>query len=235
MKVRLVLSMVVLLLFAAVLFALDRGGKEDRRFGEVRRISDAGLPVHLVRRTTDVYALWKERGVSNRVVVHLGKFLHFVELDPNQGYRTVAGFPVRVENLLREYEAKTTYQNFLWTAVETNIARKTYLVLPPAIYKEKWDAISREEAWLRGKDGFVTQYFGSLKIIADRIPREREPVLLNIDASFLDSPEIGRFVRELRRSGLLVDVVTLCLSEESPDVTPVERERLMQVAELLKG
>ncbi len=233
-RFRLASSATILLMFVISLLAVNRAGVAARVYHTTHGISERELPVALVRRTTDVYAYWKEKGVKNRIVVHLGRFLHFVELDPYQGYKTVRKFPLRAESLLPEYEAKLSYLNFLWAAIETDIAREVYNVLPPAAFREKVAEIAQAEGvWRRSGGTYMTQYYGSLRVIAGDLPREREPVLLNVDASFFATTDPERFVTELRGSGLSVDIVTLCLSEDSPDVTPAERERLLKVADLL--
>ena len=234
--VKILSSLAILLLFLASLFVVNRLGVSSRVYGKVHGIAENRLPVRIVKRTADVYATWKGEGVRNRIIVNLGRYLHFVELDSNQGFRTARHFPLRAESTRAEYEARISYLNFLWAAIETDIAREVYNVLPPAAFQRKVGEIAQAEGvWRRSGDVYVAQYYGSLRVLASRIPREREPVLLNIDASFLESADLERVVRELRGAGLVVDVVTLCLSEDSPDVTAQERSRLLDLARMLAG
>lgn len=217
----------IIMLFIASLYLLDQLGKSSRIYGTSYQLFEKGVPVHIMNKAVDVYSLWKEKGYRGRVVIHLGKYLHFVsmsrkEIDALMQRRLTMDF-----DIVNEYEKEVSYKNFLWLALEGNIARNVYNVLTPDVFAEKFRPGGKENvSGERGNKIILTNQFGSKRVISDHIPYIDEPVLLNIDASYFDSKEAEDIVGKLKKAGIKIDMITLCLSEENPEVSDMNRNHL---------
>jgi hypothetical protein len=180
------------------------------------------FPAYTVKRTTDVYSLWKEHQERGRIVVHLGRFLHFMD-DSAEGPPQIATIAADHAHFLIR---RIFYKNFLWAAFQANITRKIYTVLPPADFKERIGATPQQNK-------FVIYEFCSPRIFTTSLPSVAEPVLLNIDASFFASTDAAQLVHDLMKSGLKADIVTICLAEDNPDVTDLDRRKARDFIALL--
>ena len=219
-----VLAIVIIIGCIASLVLLNHGAISARTQGKAFVLARERFPAYTVKRTADVYSLWQEHQVRGRIVVHLGRFLHFIEAarfseGPPQ-IATVADdhahFPMR----------NISYRDFLWAAFQTDIAREIYTVLPPADFKEKIGATLRQNK-------IVIYEFCSPRIFTTSLPSVAEPVLLNIDASFFASTDAAQLVNDLMKSGLKADIVTICLAEDNPDVTDPDRQKALDFIALL--
>lgn len=231
-------SVLIVILVAASLFILSHTGVSSRLYGSAKGFSDGDVPYYILRTSAEVYPFWKSAGVRGRAVIHFGRFLHYVGVDMPGVYEGRDRFPVKTADLLGEYEKKLEYRNFLRVAVKGNVARELYNVLPPEAFREKFRSVgggSRAEGvWVAG-DTVVTHDFGLRRTITGRIPLVEEPVLINIDASYFSGADAPALLSELKRSGVRTDLLTLTLSEDNPDVSEAERERLREFARLLGG
>lgn len=228
-------SLVILLSFVLSLLLVHNAGISARSQLEAHDLSEIALPLHTANTTTDVHALWKNEGVHGRIAVHLGRYLHFLPIDQYDGYKTDRKSSLHAENLLGHYERNVTSRNFLWAAMVSNMAREIYHVMPADTFLEKKRLnVGNRPGENPSQDEIVLHYYGSRRILTSRIPRINEPVLLNIDASYLTSPDVEAIAQELKRSGLVVGMITLCRSEDVPQVTVDERERLDALARLLR-
>jgi len=225
---KVILSLVLIFAAITAILAVQAAGHAARVYGSSVNLSQESFPLYLVRNTTDVYSLWREKHAHGRVVVHMGKFLHFVEPDSPEGYRVSKSYPLTFEKLC---EGEVTYRNFLWAAMQSNVARELYHVVTPHDFRERFGLGDDADT---GKN-VIEQTFGSRRTLSTRIPSVSEPVLLNIDASFFSSMDIASAVQILKKSGLSVDVVTVCLAEDSPDVTSLERQSARDFATRLSA
>ncbi len=227
-------SLAVLIFFAASLYWLGHKGSSSRVYGPDHAVTDA--PVYVLAGTPDVYRLWKEKGFRGRVVLHVGRYLHFVPVDMKDTSEGLSRFPVETISLIKEYEGKLDHRNFLMVALLGNIAREVYNVLPPYVFRGKLEAARGMSGVRVSGKRIRTHHLGSRRTISDSIPVLEEPVLLNIDASYFARPGAAEnLLKGLKASGIRVDMITLCLSEDSPDVTEAEREMLRGFASRLEG
>jgi len=220
------LSLVILAGCTAALIMLNQRGTSARLQGRAFSLAQERFPAYLVQNTVDVYSLWQEKRVHGRIVVHLGRFFHFMEAGQSS-----AGAP-QIASVVADHEhfalEPATYRNFLWEAFQTDIARGIYTVLPAADFSKRFDAAPTQ------KD-IVRHEYGSPRIFTTSLPTIAEPVLLNIDASFFSSATPGQLVADLMKSGLRADVVTVCLAKDNPDVTDLDRQKAQDFATVMSA
>lgn len=230
-RFRNVYSAAIILLFLCSLNVLHREGKASRVFERIYSLSEANIPAYMLNRSSDLYSLWKKKGLRGRIVLHMGRYFHFVSAENALHFGGIGDFEEAREWVRRGAETSVTERNFLWVAVEHDIAREIYHLLPRSSFGQLLEKARPEE---RDDEGIITSYYGSKRVITDRIPHLHEPVLLNIDASFFESSDVAAIAAELKESGLKVDLLTLCLSEDNPDVSTVERERLREFSRVFR-
>jgi len=220
------LALIIIAGCAASLAMMNHLGKAARVHGKAFAIARERFPAYAVETTGDVYSLWREQRVHGRIVVHLGRFLHFMEAGHS------SGGPPRIPTIVADHEhftiEWTSYKDFLWVAYQTNIAREIYTVLPPIDFKKRFDTAPTQEE-------IVKHEYGSLRIFTTRLPPVAEPVLLNIDASFFASTDASQLLDDLMKSGLKADIVTICLAEDNPDVTDFDRRKARDFITLLSA
>lgn len=213
-------SIAILIFFVCSMTFLVYMGRGSRIYG------DSDVPILLVNNTTDVYSLWKKAGLNGRVVIHMGRYLHLLRLSDSALSKLVLESRINAGNIIDEYERALSYKNFLRIALEKNLARSIYYMLPQDIYMERYKILEEGDA-----QSVILHQMGSKTVITNRIPPLKEPVILNIDASYFSSSDVTNLVSDLKRSGLTVDFVTFCLSEDNPEVNAIERERLKEAAD----
>lgn len=228
-------SAAIILFLAGTMALLDRQGKASRVFGRRGPAGEVAV-VKIVRNSSELYAFWKQERYKGRVLVHAGRYLHYVEIEPRDVYRADAGPDVRRANLLAEYEKRINNRNFLWVAMRGNVARRIYNVLPADDFRKKLAGEGGAGSGVAvSGDELTADDRGSKRILSSRMPHIGEPVLLNLDASFFETTEPAAFIQDLRASGLRADGITLCLAEDNPEVTRTGRERLAKAARMLAG
>ena len=195
--------------------ALHLLGRARRVIGPGRPVSAAGAEVLLVRRNGAVLEAWRERGLRGRVVVHVGRFLHFVaEDDPAE--------PAAALHAPRHAGAR----NHLRVAAETGIARRIVYVIPPAALAARLRAEGADPAL--PSLAFPAEAFP--RAIAAAPPASDEPVLLDVNASWFDEATPEALLAALRDARLASDLVTLSLAEDAGDVSDRARDGLRRFA-----
>jgi hypothetical protein len=232
-KTVLTISLAIIFCFSLSLYLLDRKGKSSRVYRQTYEISESALPVYTSKNSADLLSFYKSQGFRGRLFVHIGNYLHFFGLG-NDIYRGNDRFPIKVFSLFDAYEERITVKNFLWVMMQGNIAREIYYLLPDAVFYKKMKTARAEGRNVSvTADRVVANYYGSRRVISHRLPDIKEPVLLNIDASYFESTEADGLMKELKSSGLRIDALTLSFAEDNPYVTDVARERLKVFAEEL--
>lgn len=214
---KIIVSLVILSASLVALVAANHAALSSRIAFRGYAIASERFPAFLVPREVDCYRLWKEKGVRGRVVVHLGRYLHFVE--PAQAE------PLNIPDIVKSHsrfdDAGTSYRDFLWAAMQTNIAREIITVIPREDFKKRFGL--KDD--LSAQRDVTTHEYGSPRVFSVRLPSGSEPVLLNIDASFFASRTPAELLDDLMKSPLRADLVTVCLAEDNPDVTDLERQK----------
>jgi hypothetical protein len=220
-------SALIVLFLAASLAYLGHAGDSARHGSNACGVFDPALPVHVANTSAEVYSLWKDRGFHGRVVLHIGRYLHFVGVDVGEVYGGIDVFPVRTKGLMREYERRIDAENFLWIALQANIARELINVLPAEVFAAKLSALEGVRGVAVTGDSIVTSHFGSRRTITSGVAASAEPVLINIDASYFGHSDGAGLLEQLKSSGLSADMISLCLSMDNPEVTGAERDALI--------
>jgi len=225
----------ILVLFSASLVSVPLVGKHSRRY------APGGLnagSAFLVKKTSGVYSLWKETGFFGNVLIHCSAHFSFVPVRniPGTAYPLEQG---AVSSRMTAYENELSYKNYLWVAMQAGLVRHIYNVLPVAVYDKKARAVAGnehppfDEKSTSGRKEIADSRLGLPRTISVNLPQTKEPVLMNIDASYLSGVDIREFAHLLEKSGLRIGLLTLCLSEDSPDVAEGDREKLKRLADIL--
>jgi hypothetical protein len=180
------------------------------------------FPVYVVKTTGDINMLWEEKQVTGRIIVHLGKFLHYVAPKETDGSIKSRLQSVAMKARSYSHSEVENYKSYLWFAFHENIGREIYNVMPRADYVNLFDFKETEIF----QDKVIDYDFESPRVITSALPSIQEPVLLNIDASFFGLADAGTLLTSLMKSGLKPDIITICLSEDNPDVTETERKQV---------
>ncbi|BCS52116.1 hypothetical protein [Geobacter sp. SVR] len=228
------IAAIVLAACALAALAVHVASRQARNYGPVSSFVAGKGSIAMVQTTTALYRLWETKAVRGRTVVHLGKFLHYMGDDSSSGYAVSqaappAPYPLKVTKSTPLGGEEITYRNFLRATMAGGIARKIINVLPPEEFRKRFGA----KADL-APEVFEYEYV-SPRIVAMRIAPQHEPVLLNIDASFFADETVPAVIEMLRRSGVTADVVTVCLAEDSPDVTESSREKAREFMQTIKA
>ena len=227
-----------LLVFVASAWLLDRHGKQSRRYvGPAQTVAAPALPVTVVETSDALYRLYRSRNVRGRLLVHVGRYLHAVDIDAAEVIpaQPDGRYPLSVSDMLPLYEKRISYRNVLWVAEEANMVREIMYYQPPGMFRNRLEAMDDRDPDLLSKssDALVFHDWGARRTISDRMPRLHEPVLLNIDASVFDELRPEQVLNALRSSSLTSDLVTLNLSLDNPDVTASSRRDLLLFAKML--
>lgn len=219
-----VANIVLVLICTVAVLLMHRVGLSVRSESESSLLSTGPLTVVVAERTTDLVRIWQERQVQGRTLVHMGRFLHFVENTDANSIRMNTRDVLRAGGLTHLTTSSVTYRNFLRAAFERNMIRQKYHVFSPQDFKERFLSDAPDES----SKTIVDNEYGSRSFYSNRFPDISEPVLLNVDASYFHASDVENFLGIVRGSTLKVDIVTFCLAEDSPDVSENERIKLHQ-------
>jgi hypothetical protein len=231
------LAVVAALACALALARLHAAGVASRAGGSPRRLGDPALQVITVRTSRELHAALVEQGVRGRVLVSVGRYLHFREMPTDAAWAGNDRLPLRVFDLVPAYEERVDRMSHLWLAVRAGLAREVRHVVPPATFREKRAAALAEDTDVVsiGAHEIVLHHWGARRTISDRLPRSAEPVVLVIDASWFELGDAGALRRDLERSGLTADLVAISLAEDDPAVGARSRDELLALAAGLRG
>ena len=217
---------------AGAVAAVDFIGKSSRIAGPGHPVR-AGAPVVTVASAEEAFRLWKRRGLHGRIVVSLSSRLYFVE--PEVELSSLFDEAGRVVDPAEVAERSLGPMNFLWMALERGIARELRHVLPEPVFAEKAASILGDPLVEEGHDAIRAPYLGSPRLLTTLggLGATSEPVLLFVSASFFANRSAPDVARRLESLGLRTDLVVLCRSLDDPEVTPLQRASLEQLAVLL--
>jgi len=203
---------------------LHVAGRAGRTFVTAGAPVGPGPEVVLVRTNADAARAWHARGLRGRVVLHAGRFLHFVEesgslLELSRG----PGSGRAWERVLLEAAGP---RNHLWVAAAGGVARSVRYLSPPAALRVRLGAIGKAGSTLP----LAIPDRAFPRWIDEEAPRLAEPVLVDVNASWFDESGGEELLALLRRAGTTTDLVTLSLAEGNDDVSEAARARLRAFA-----
>jgi hypothetical protein len=214
---------------------VQHAGESARVYGEVQWSTDQPIrSLRLVETSRGAHAALARSGLRGRVLISLSRYLHFV---PVEGAVAdgLNSFPIPSIDLVEVHAKQVNPRNLLWVVLQEGIAREIVHLLPEAEYQRRRGEIGRPSP---GIDllptEIVTHELGSRRTILADPPVLTEPVILCIDAAYLDEADIGSTLDRLRPSQLETDFVVLNLALDNPDVSDVGRIRLVELAEVLE-
>jgi len=216
------------LVFLAVLLLLHEAGARARKFIPVK--DNSAIEIAVLRSNVDLYHYWKRLELKGRIVVHAGRYLHYVaEKGDSMGYRATKEYPVIIQPRKGEIEKSVNYANFLRVTVQANMARTLYMLMPVDEFNSRFS--SDTDYPERGTGTIRTHDFGTPRMIVTTLPELKERVVLNIDATYLSGSQGKNVLDKLLGDAAKADVITFCLSEDNPDVQEHERIEAMQLLE----
>lgn len=230
----LVASALIVLFAFAVAIAMQQRGVASRQYVAQAYPGQLPRPV-IVERMTELYPIWKGSNIHGRVVVHMGRFLHFGAIDENELYQSNGRFPTDVHDQMPFFEGRAKMENLLWLAMRGGLARSVYYVMPGESFAMRQEALRGVPLVEVRREAITMDEHGSMRRIVralDALP-QGEPLVLNVDASYMAQASPQQVASMLKSSPRAFDMLTLCMATDNPDVTPADRDALRELARLL--
>jgi hypothetical protein len=222
-------------LFLTIIILNDKG-VASRVYLENYDLSSGTAPVHFLNNSQDFISFYKSRNIHGRVLINISSLLHFRGISSDEFLtKNNDKFPLLMPDTLMEYQERVNLENFLWVALQSNIFRAFYHLIPEDEFDTRSSTvqITDRDVSSISNDTIVAHKWGSKRIVAKHLNRFSEPVLINIDASYFVNIEPQALVDELKEAELTVDFITLNLSEDDPYLTDAERDKLNEFALLI--
>jgi hypothetical protein len=213
-----------------VTILVQQTGTAARVRGEPPTSAHSLPAVEIVETAGGLHQTLVRSGRHGQVVVYLSRFLHFVPVEGAVPER-LNGFPIPSIDLVEVSSERVDPKNVLWVIVQAGVAREIIHVLPRQEYERRRSGITAGSPGIDLRpDSIVTHELGSRRTVQAKLPAPDEPVILGIDAAYLDGAETGETLESLRASGLRADLVVLNHSLDNPDVSDLGRDRLRDLA-----
>jgi len=232
----LITIMVVALLTAAAITAINRYGKYSRVFGPAGTIQSRIFVKKRVDVPREAYRIWKAAGYRGRAIVFVSdRWESFDpdELIPAQMFRA---YPLQLYNTARLFEDDFLNDaTFLYVASLNGIVRKIVAIVPESEVGRMREAARKvKNSRVSDKGVYITRLgFPRWFTTAARFDGAAEPVLLYVGASYFRTAEPDELYHRLAASGLRTDCVILCNETGNASVTPLEIARLSRFAQLM--
>lgn len=215
---------------------VQNAGESARVYGKVQSPIDQAIrSFHLVETSHEVHAALATSGYRGRVLVSFSRYLHFVPVEgavPDG----LNSFPIPSIDLVKVHATQVNPRNLLWVTLQGGIAREIIHLLPDREYEKRRTEIGGPSPGIDiQRTAIVTHELGSRRTILADPPVFTEPVILCIDAAYLDEVDVDPTMDRLRTSQVETDFVVLNLALDNPDVSDVGRIRLAELAEILGG
>lgn len=228
-------SIGILVSFIASLLFLENLGKRARVYaGPGLLLSDKENTATVVNTSKELYDLYKSRKVHGRILIHLGKYLHALDIDTEKFISGIGPDADSMDDLLSSFENDIFYGNVFWVASQGNIVRDLYFIQPHEMFIKRLNSIDERDpdVIIKNKGGVIIHDWGARRTISDKMPEIKEPVLLNIDASVFEEIKPKELLLLLQNSSVKTDLVTLTLSQDNPEVSDRCREDLLLFANI---
>ena len=200
-------------------------------------VGDRRLPITSTPREHDVYFWLKEKGFRGATLLHISRYHDFLTVPKEDELKLYSRYKYIRLDLIAEYEKRLEEHNWVWVAVQSNIARKVITVLPYSRWNEIKDSLAQVRTGRIQGDWYRVADRGTPRIttIIDNLEVD-EPVLLNVDASYFIDEEPEKLFRMLKDRGVKCIGAALSYVEGIPEeATETARARMRKFENMLKG
>lgn len=215
------LLLALLPLFAA---GLDMTAKKTRA------VPPAGQRKARVVSVADACELWQAYaglGLRGRLLLHVGRHLHFVQVQSNEIYRLDQGDLAGLD-LDAAYRSRVDHRNYLWLAARSGYFRRIHYLLDEAAFMEKM-----AEAGISGAQEFSVSDSGFQRVLSLHPPSGNEAPIVQVDVSWMELHTPEDVIAMLRKLPIKPDVIILSCGGDDPERTTRARERMARLGELI--
>lgn len=199
-------------------------------YGRTTRTFEPGPPeVLLVRDGRKALAAWRQRHEQGRILVHAGRFLHFVDDGREEAMQQTLTAPGRGAALDELLERTAGPGRYLWVAASAGIARQIIYVSPPDSLDTRLAALG----WNRSALPASIPWEVFPRTLTGTFPNVDEQVIIEICASWFDDPRAPDPLGEVLASGLDPDLIVVNLAEDAEDVSESARSAARSLAAAL--
>lgn len=203
---------------------MDRVAKRARG---VPGSAGKSVRVLAVANSRELWQAYAALGLHGRLLLHVGRHLHFVQVPANELYRLDQGALSRLD-LKQAYLKSVNHRNYLWSAARAGFFRKIHYLLDEEAFREKM-----AEAGISGAEEFSVSDSGFPRVLSLRPLAGNEPPLVQIDAAWLERHTPEEVLSLLRKLTVKPDVIILSAAEDDPERTVLARERVARLKGLI--
>lgn len=182
-----------------------------------------------VPNTSELWQTYTGLQLRGRLLLHIGRHLHFVEVPANEIYRPDQGDLTKLD-LDAAYLKSVNNRNYLWLAARAGMFRTIHYLLAAEAFQEK-----SAEAGVSGAEEFSVSDNGFPRVLSLRPFAGTEPPVVTIDGSWLERHSPEETVALLKKLPVKPDVIILSASEDDPLRTALARERIATLKGLLEN
>ena len=189
--------------------------------------STGAVRVLVVANARELWQTYAGLGLRGRLLLHVGRHLHFVQVPANEIYRLDQGALTGLD-LDSAYLKSVNHRNYLWLAARAGFFRKIHYLLDEGSFQEK-----TTEAGITGAEEFTVSDNGFPRVISLRPVAGKEAPLLHLDAAWLEAHTPEDVVTLLKKLPVKPDIIILSAAEDDPDRTALARERIASLKGLI--
>jgi hypothetical protein len=190
-------------------------------------VGNSRLKVIAVANARDIWQTYAGLGLRGRLLLHVGRHLHFVEISANEIYRLDQGDLSRLD-LKAAYLQRVNHRNYLWIAARAGMFRKIHYLLDEGAFREK-----QAEAGISAAEEFSVSDSGFPRVISVKPLAGSEPPVVQIDAAWLEGHTAEETLSLLGKLPVKPDTVILSAAEDNPERTALARERIVKLKGLI--
>jgi len=219
-----ILGALLLVLLPLLAVGLDMTAKKTRA------VPPPGQRKARVVAAADARELWRVYaglGLRGRLLLHVGRHLHYVQVPSNELYRLDQGDLAGLD-LDSVYRSRVNHRNYLWLAARAGYFRTIHYLLDEAAFREKM-----AEAGISGAEEFSVSDSGFPRVLSLRpVPGNEAPVV-QVDASWLELQTPEEVVAMLGKLPVKPDIIILSGAGDDPERTALARERMARLGRLI--
>lgn len=202
----------------------------DMTAKKVRAVPPSGQRKARVVAVADARELWQAYGglgLRGRLLLHVGRHLHYVQVPPNELYRLDRG-DLAALDLDSTYRSRVNQRNYLWLAARAGYFRTIHYLLDEAAFREKM-----AEAGISGAQEFSVSDSGFPRVLSLRPLSGKEAPVVQVDAAWLDVQKPEEVVTMLGKLPVKPDIIILSSAGDDPERTAVSTERMARLGRLI--